>query len=160
MSNEAGLVKTVDVPDLLRDQLREVHRALDDGLTNWLRAMAPAVPPTGSRVVALYVHAATVEDITVQSLLRSVSPLYETDWAGKGPAHYSTADLTPLRAYAQQVFAATDSYLARLTPGEAGQTVDLSRLGEGHPTVAWVMSKFVLLELAQICGQLTSATTG
>jgi hypothetical protein len=158
VSNVAGFLKTLAAPDLLRDQVSEIHRLLDEGLTNWLRALAPAAPRAGSSVVALYVHAATVEDITVQSLLRSVSPLYETDWAGKGPAHYSTADLRPLRAYAQQVFAATDSYLARLTPGEAGQTVDLSRLGEGQPTVAWVMSKFVILELAQIYGQITSAT--
>ena len=66
-------------------------------------------------------------------------------------------DLVPLRAYAQQVFAATDAYLARLSPDGASQTVDLTRLGQGRPTIAWVVSKFVVLQLAQIFGELTSA---
>jgi hypothetical protein len=147
----------LDAVALLRAQVQEVHRELDEGLTEWLRALAPFAPPTGSRVVALYVHAATTEDVTIQSLLRRVAPIYETAWAGKGPAHYSTADLVPLRAYAQQVFAATDAYLAGLAPDEVNAVVDLSRLDQGQPTVAWVVSKFIVLQLAQIYGELTCA---
>jgi len=52
---------------------------------------------------------------------------------------------------------ATDAYLAALSPEELTQTIDLSRLGQGNPTIAWVVSKFVVLQLAQICGELTSA---
>jgi len=151
------LVHRIDAAGLLRAQVQEVHRGLEDGLAEWLRVLGPAAPPRRSRVVALYVHAATVEDVTIHSLLHRLAPVYETDWAGKGPALYSTADLVPLRAYAEQVFAATDAYLAGLAPDEASQRVDLSRLGLGQPTVAWVVSKFVVLQLAQICGELTSA---
>ncbi|MGI9149362.1 MAG: hypothetical protein ACR2IK_22905 [Chloroflexota bacterium] len=147
----------VDASELLRAQVREIHHQLDEGLTEWLRALAAGAPPAASRVVALYVHAATVEDITIHSLLRQVSPVYATSWAGTGPGHYSTADLMPLRAYAQQVFEATDVYLAELSPDEANQTIDLSWLGQGRPTRAWVVSKFVVLELAKIYGELTSA---
>ena len=147
----------LDTAGLLRAQLREVHRELDEALTEWLSALAPAAPPKGSRVVALYVHAATVEDITIHALLREVAPVYETHWADAGPGRYSTTDLMPLRAYAQQVFAETDAYLAGLAPDEASQTVDLSRLGEGHPTIAWIVSKFVVLQLSQIYGELTNA---
>jgi hypothetical protein len=147
----------MDAAGLLRAQIQEIHRELDDGLTAFLRGLAPAAPPAGSLVVALYVHAATVEDVTIQSLLRRVPPVYQTDWAGKGPARYSTTDLSPVRAYAQQVFAATDSYLAGLAPLDTSQRVDLSRLGQGKPTVGWIVSKFVVLQLAQICGELTSA---
>jgi hypothetical protein len=153
--NHSG--RGLDTAGLLRAQIREVHRELDEGLVGWLRSLAPAAPPTGSRVVPLYVHAATVEDLTIHSLLRQVAPLYETDWAGKGPAAYSTADVVPLRAYAHQVFAATDAYLAGLAPDQLIQTVDLRRLGLGQPTTAWIVSKFVVLELAQIYGELTSA---
>jgi hypothetical protein len=142
---------------LLRAQVREVHRELDDGLTEWLRALGPAAPPHRSRVVGLYVHAATVEDVTIQSLLRQVPPLYETDWSGNGPGRISMTDLSPLRAYAHEVFAATDTYLAGLSPDDVGRTVDLTRLGQGQPTVGWVISKFVVLQLAQIYGELTSA---
>jgi hypothetical protein len=151
------LTSGVGAVALLRAQVREVHRELDEGLTEWLRALAPAAPPSGSRVVALYVHAATVEDVTIHSLLRRVAPVYERDWSGKGPARYSTTNLVPLRAYAQQVFAATESYLAGLGPDGASRTVDLSRLGLGEPTVAWIVSKFVVLQLAQIYGELTIA---
>jgi hypothetical protein len=146
----------VEAAAVLRAQLREVHRELDEGLAAWLRGLGSAAPPTGARVVALYVHAATIEDVTIQSLLRRVAPIYATDWPGKGPGGYSTADLDPVRAYTQQVFAATDAYLAGLASDEASRRVDLARLGQGRPTVAWVVSKFVVLQLAQICGELTS----
>ena len=75
----------VDAAGLLRAQLQEIHRELDDGLTAFLRDLAPAAPPSGALPLRLYVHAATVEDVTIQSLLRRVAPVYETDWAGKGP---------------------------------------------------------------------------
>jgi hypothetical protein len=156
VEQRGDLICGLDAAGLLRAQVREVHRELNAGLTEWLRAVAPAAPPVGSRVVALYLHAATVEDVTIHSLLRGVTPLHASDWAGQGPANYSTADLVPLRAYAQQVFAATDAYLARLGPDEASHPVDLTRLGQGRPTVAWVVSKFVVLQLAQIYGELTS----
>ncbi|HLZ31262.1 MAG TPA: hypothetical protein VKV73_28430 [Chloroflexota bacterium] len=147
----------MDAAALLRAQLQEIHRELDEGLTAFLRGLAPAPPPQGANPLRLYIHAATVEDVTIQSLLRQVAPVYETDWPGQGPARYSTADLAPVRAYAQQVFATTDAYLAGLGPDAASQRVDLSRLGQGMPTIAWVVSKFVVLQLAQICGELTSA---
>jgi len=156
VEQRGNLIHGLDAAELLRAQVREVHRELDEGLNDWLRAQAPAAPPTGSRVVALYIHAATVEDVTIHLLVLRVAPVYETDWGGKGPARYSTTDLVPLRAYAQQVFAATDAYLAGLAPHEASQTVDLTRLGQGRPTVAWVVSKFVVLELAKIYGELAS----
>src|SRR6266508_4451951 len=69
-----------------RAQVREVHRELDECLNQWLRGLAPASPAEGSLAVTLYVHAATVEDLTLHSLLRQVAPLYESDWAGGGPA--------------------------------------------------------------------------
>jgi hypothetical protein len=148
---------SLDAARLLRAQVQEVHRELDERLRAWLLTLAPAAPPTGSLAIALYVHAATVEDVTIQSLLRGVAPLYTTEWSGAGPAHYSTTELEPLLSYAGQVFAATDTYLENLSSDEARRTVDLSRLGEGQPTVAWVVSKFIVLQLARINGELTSA---
>jgi hypothetical protein len=151
------LAHGADAAALLRAQVAEVHRELDEGLAAWLRTLGPAAtPPERSRVVARYIHAATVEDVTIQSLLRRVAPIYQTDWAGKGPGRYSTGDLDPLRAYARQVFAATEEYLAELGPDDLDEEVDLTRLGQGRPTIGWVVSKFVVLQLAQIYGELTS----
>ena len=145
----------IDAAGLLRAQVQEVHAELDGYLSKWLGGIAPAAPAPGSLAVALYVHAATVEDVTVQSLLRRRAPMYQMEWAGEGPARYSTADLEPIRGYAQQVFAVTDAYLAALTPQALSQPVDLSRHGLGTPTVAWVVSKFIVLQLARICGEFT-----
>jgi hypothetical protein len=145
----------IDAAGLLRAQVQEVHAELDSYLSKWLCSIAPAAPAPGSLAIALYVHAATAEDVTVQSLLRKRAPLFQTDWVGKGPARYSTADLGPVRAYAQQVFAATDAYLAELTASALSQKVDMSRHGLGTPTVAWVVSKFLVLQLARICGEFT-----
>jgi hypothetical protein len=139
---------------LLKEQVREVHRDLDRCLDDWLRAIGPAAPPTGSRPVALYVHAAIVEDIAIQTLLRGVPPLFATTWLGQGPARYSTDDLEPTRGYVRDVFASTDAYLTALSPHAAARTVDLSRIDLGHPTVGWVVSRFVILELARIYGEL------
>jgi hypothetical protein len=146
-----------DAVRLLRAQVQEIHRELNEGLTAAVGGVDPVAPAEEALIVSLYVHAATVEDVTVQSLLRRVAPVYETDWAGKGPARYSTTDLAPLRAYAEQVFTATDAYLASLGPGEVNQKVDLSRLGLGQPTVAWIVSKFVILQLSKIYGELAGA---
>ena len=153
----ARITSRVDAAGLLRAQVHEVHRQLDAGLAASERGTGPRAPAGQSLVVALYVHAATVEDVTVQSLLRRVAPVYETDWAGTGPARYSTADLAPVRAYAQQVFAATDAYLAELGVDGLNRRVDLVRLGQGTQTVAWVVSKFVVLQLSKIYGELASA---
>ncbi|HLZ31270.1 MAG TPA: hypothetical protein VKV73_28470 [Chloroflexota bacterium] len=143
---------------MLRAQVRDIHRALDQGLIASLRSLATAAPLDEPLVVALYVHAATVEDVTIQSLLRRVAPVYTTHWAGKGPARYSMADLAPMLAYAQQVFAATEAYLDGLGPDEVNAQVDLERLGQGKPTVAWIVSKFVVLQLCKIYGELASAS--
>ncbi len=147
----------MDAAELLRAQVREVHRELDDFLTQWLQGTAPVPPPAGSEAVALYVHAATVEDLTIHALLRQSAPVYETSWVGQGPARYSTSELEPIRAYAREVFAATDAYLAALPPDALSRTVDLSRHGLGQPTISWIVSKFVVLELARLCGELAGA---
>jgi hypothetical protein len=149
----------VDAVRLLRAQVRELHHALDDYLSEWLRGLGTLGPPRGSRPVGLYVHAATVEDISIQTLLRGVAPLFATQWAGRGPADYATTDLGPIRQYARDVFAATEAYLTGLTPEATSRAVDLSRLDLGQPTVAWVVSRCVVLELAQIHGELIAACT-
>jgi hypothetical protein len=141
---------------LLNIKVRQIHHELDGCLDDWLRTSNPASRPTGSRPVALYVHAAVVEDIAIQTLLRSVPPLFETSGIGSGPGHYTTMDLAPIRRYVQHVFKATEAFLTTLSPDAAAQTVDLSGINLGHPTVAWVLSRFVILELRGIYVELMS----
>jgi hypothetical protein len=147
-----------DVPALLRVQVQEVHRQLDSYLATWLRALAPGSATRGSPVPALYLHGATVEDVAIHTLLRGEPPLFSATWAGTGTARFAPVDVEPIRSYAQEVYAATDAYLAALTLGDASRRIDLSRLDLGRPTVAWVISHFVVLELAHLGGELMAAT--
>jgi hypothetical protein len=147
----------LDAISLLRVQAEEVHRKLDTSFTEWLGGLPLASRPPRSEPVEVYVHAATIEDIAINALLLGVAPLFATEWAGRGPALYSTLELAPIQEYARQVFAATEAYLAALTPSMANDIVDLSRLGLGFPSVGWVVSRFVILELAQLTGELAAA---
>jgi hypothetical protein len=142
---------------LLRAQLGEVHRRLETSFTDWLQDLAPSAPPPRSQPVGVFIHAVTVEDTAVHTLLFGTPPLFATAWAGRGPAQYSTLDLAPIVSYARDVFRTTEAYLAGLSPAAVGETVDLSRLNLGHPTVGWVISRFIVLELAQMTGELISA---
>jgi hypothetical protein len=146
-----------DVPSFLRAQVREVHRELDAYFSAWESALGQGATPRGSPVPALYLHGATVEDVTIHSLLLKQSPLFSTVWEGTGVARYAPVDVAPIRSYAQRVYAATDAYLAGLSLDEVSRRVDLSRLRLGEPTVAWVVSHFVVLELAHLGGELMSA---
>jgi hypothetical protein len=147
----------LDVPTFLRAQVREVHLQLDTYLTAWVAELGPGSTTRGSPVPALFLHGATVEDVAIHTLLLKEDTLFSTAWAGTGMARYAPVDLEPIRAYAQEVYAATDAYLAGLTLDAASRRVDLSRLGLGQPSVAWVVSHFVVLELAHLSGELMSA---
>jgi hypothetical protein len=147
----------LDVPAFLRAQVREVHQQLETYLSTWADALAPGSSTRGSPVPALYLHGATVEDVAIHTLLLRASTLFSSAWAGAGMARYAPVDIEPIRAYAHEVYAATDAYLASLTLDAASRRVDLSRLNLGQPSVAWVVSHFVVLELAHLSGELMSA---
>ncbi len=146
----------LDVPSLLRAQVREVHLELDAQFTARLSARAEGATTRGSPVSALYLHGATVEDVAIHTLLLKQPPLFSTIWSGTGEARYAPTDVAPIRRYATEVFAATDAYLGALTVHSASRRVDLARLNLGQPSVAWVVSHFVVLELAHIGGELVS----
>ena len=147
----------LDVPAFLRAQVREVHRELENYLTEWESALGPGSTARGSPVPALFLHGATVEDVAIHTLLLREAPLFSSAWAGTGMARYAPVDMEPIRSYAQAVYDATDTYLGALTLDAASRRVDLSRLNLGQPTVAWVVSHFVVLELAHLGGELMSA---
>jgi hypothetical protein len=144
-------------PALVRQQVRQCHTNLDESAAGWLRkthfSSAWPVP------VRLYVHALLIEDITVQSVLRGNAPLFT--WLWPGPAGPVASAM--LSQYARAVHGSADAYLARLTPDDWGQVLDLSKLGLGQRTVAWVIRRFVLLELEQlaraIAGHAVPAST-
>jgi hypothetical protein len=139
---------------LLREQLRVSHTALDASAARWLRKL-PSSPPW-PRPVRLYLHALSVEDFTIQSVLREEVPLCLSLWQNLD----SPADVAALRQYARAVHAATDDYLAELPADGLRRMVDLSKLGLGRRTVLWIARRFVVQELGAICREIAGGSPG
>ena len=138
-------------PALVRQQVRQCHTKLDQSAAAWLHRTP--FSSGWSFPVRLYVHALLVEDITVQSVLRGNAPLFTWLWPDVG----GPADTAALSDYARAVYGSTEAYLARLTSDGLSQVLDLSRLGLGQRTVAWIIRRFVLVELAHISSAISGA---
>jgi len=142
----------LDAIAVLRRQVRQCHADLDRGAAGWLHETRPV---TGwSAPARLYVHALCIEDITMQSVLREVAPLFTWLWPDLG----GPPDEATLRQYARAVYASTDVHLVKLSADGLSRVVDLTKLGLGRHTVAWVIRRFVVTELGRICGVISCAT--
>lgn len=159
-----------DAVSSLREQVQEAHRVLEERLAEVTSEQSDGSLPGWSQRLGAYAHALCVEDGTIHALLKGDAPLFATTWAdqvqwGPPPPRFERGDqawirrvegeLSALRRYATAVFAATDLYLASLTPEGLVRTVDLSGSGLGQPTVAWVVSRCLLGELASACSALS-----
>jgi hypothetical protein len=147
-----GLTPRCDVVTALRSQIHQVHRLLEDQV-GAAAERARSASTADSEVVSLYVHALCIEDITVNLLLRHMPPLFTSTWIG---GHLEPWDLTSAQGYAEVVHAATEVLLCRLTPADLRSAIDLSDAGLGKPDVNWVLNRFLLWEIAMICGELAA----
>ncbi len=138
-----------DTPSVLRQQVRLSHTRLNEGAAPGLLNRDSS--PRSIALVGLYLHAVCVEDVTVQSVLRNEIPLFTSLWSEPT----SHADSGPLREYAAAVHASTNAYLGQLSSDELSRVLDLDSLGLGRRTVAWVINRFVIAELAHICGEIS-----
>jgi len=58
-------------------------------------------------------------------------------------------DLNALRSYTQATYAITEEYLASLSDEQLRETVDLSGVGLGIPTVQWILSGVICQDSCQ-----------
>lgn len=143
-----------DAVVVLREEVARVHLDMENC---WRKYVADSGSPSGSRfsdAAALYAHAICVEDATVHVLLRQVPPLF-ADSEHHSAAFQAQPGSAAFSRYRRDVFAATDRYLAELPLEALRQQVDLSRVGLGKPTIGRVITRFVVLELARICSELS-----
>jgi hypothetical protein len=148
-----GVELRLDPVEVSRKQVRACHTKLDQCAA---AAMHRSQPPTGSPYPArLYMHALVVEDITVQTVLLDVAPLFTSLYTGVGGPN---ANRAALNQYARAVYAATDAFLAQLPEDGLDRIVDLHCLGLGRRTVAWVIQRFVVAELKRISSAISGAT--
>ncbi len=146
---------------ILREQLQGAGSRLEgtmDGITPEQAHWQPT--GTAHSIGANYAHAVLSVDMTVHALLQGAPQLAASDCATRtglselppghgapGPwrewAERVHVDLPALRAFGQAAFAAADAYLASLDEASLDRPVDLSALGFGQPTVAWILGTLI-----------------
>jgi hypothetical protein len=155
---------------LLRQQFREFHQLLEGTLSGVTPDQAQSVPSgTANPVGATYAHVVLWEDMGVHGLLGGRAPFSTGSWAGRTgvselprldrPGDWEDwgrrvrVDLAALRTFAAAVYEATDRYLATLPDAELDREVDLTAVGFGRPTAAWVITN-MLQNVALHCGEI------
>ena len=164
----------MDTVTLLRDQLQAAHALLETVMADVTPEAAHWIPPGQANPIgATYAHVVVTEDRTINGAIGRGTPLYDSAWAGKtglselmptrdeawkdyGPwTRRLQVDLPALRAYAAAVYAASDAYLASLTPDELARPRDLSGVGMGQVTLAWILSREVVGHVDNITGEIS-----
>lgn len=156
---------------LLREQFKSAHETLEKTIEGTPQDVSDfnntnkALP-----VGAAYAHAVVSEDILLAGMIRHTTPI-SADNAITGLSepmpsfekwdqHESWAkdvkvDLAKFREYAQKVYAQTDEYLATLKEEDLDQEVDMGAFGKY--TLAFVLTNFSLLHLANLAGEVSAA---
>jgi hypothetical protein len=164
----------MDTVALLREQLKDAHALLEAVMEDVTPEAAHWIPPgTANPVGATYAHVVLTEDRIINGAIQRGTPLYDAAWAGKtglselmpirGEAWKDYAnwtrrlqvDLPALRAYAAAVYDASDAYLATLSPADLDRPRDLSGVGMGKVTLAWILSREVVGHVDNITGEIS-----
>jgi hypothetical protein len=162
----------MDSISLIREQLRAAHEYLDATMADVTTEQAHWPPPgKATPLGANYLHLVQSEDMIINGALQQKETLAEGAWADRigasepmptppwEEADYFAwsrrvqIDLPALREYASAVYAASDDYIATLSPDDLDKTVDLSSMGMSPVTLAWVLSRYVAGHADNICGE-------
>jgi DinB family protein len=159
----------LDAVTLLREQIRTAHEWLEGTMADVTAEQADWVPPgVANPLGASYAHAVFSEDLLINGMLRGGTPLFKGEWAGKTGqsvvhpdqdwSQYAAwvrdvrLDLPAARAYAQAVYAATDAYLAGLTPEDLDREVNLFG---GSYSVGATLANFVAGHCHDLLGEIS-----
>ncbi len=165
----------MEIISLLREQLRAAHEYLDETMADVTAEQAQWIPPgRATPLGANYLHLVQSEDMIINGALQQKGTLAETTWAGRIGADEPMPtppweeedymawsrrvqmDLPKLKEYAQAVYAASDEYIATLTPEDLNRSVDLSAMGMSPVTLAWVLSRYITGHADNICGEASA----
>jgi len=157
--------------ELLREQLRGAWETLEGTTKDLTPETARWIPPgTALPMGAAYAHVVLAMDGVVNGLVRGKRPLFSAAFAGKtgtsslhpgstggGPfdpeewgrvfadwCRQVKVDLKALHDYAAAVFEAADAWLATQNDAVLKESVDLTSIGIGPCTIAFVLSNVVI----------------
>ncbi len=163
----------MDAVSLLRKQFEATYKLLENTITDVTPEQAHWVPPgIANPIGASYAHVVIATDAIINVLVKHTTPLLAGEWAdktgasemmpiGEDSTNYFSwtrrvqVDLPMMRQYAAAVYAATDEYLATLTPDALDQMIDLSTLGAGQVPLGMVLSRQLIGHIEQMCGEIS-----
>lgn len=64
-------------------------------------------------------------------------------------------ELPACRDYAQAVYAATNDYVASLTPNDLSREIDLSNVGLGQKPLSWCLNALVISHVNNVAGEIS-----
>ncbi len=136
----------MDAKEYIQRQLATVRRVCDAALTDLTDEQLNWTPPgTPNPIGAVLIHILAAEDRFIQAVLQGKPLVWQTEaWAervglkslpgyGQGweESKQTPLQLAPLLDYRASVRAATDAYIAGLTPAELEREVEL--IGSARP---------------------------
>ena len=153
---------------VLRDYFKFAHDWFEGTMQGVTAELAHWKPQGKAQPIgANYIHVLTTEDFMVNVIVQGGAPLMASSYADKtgfseAPppgnrdewASRVQVDLEAVRAYGQAVYAATDAYLASASDEDLDRMLDLSALGFGTQSVAFVFN-LLLLNVYNHCGEIS-----
>jgi hypothetical protein len=143
----------------------QAHQYLEGtmmGVTDEVARCEVGVP---ANILGQYAHIVSGEDWLVNIKAQGGAPLMmQTNPGFKTPpppvgwdawARTEMVDLAALRAYAQQVYAATDAFLAGANDAVLNNAVDMSEMGLGMVNITAVLT-LALLNVCSHCGEISA----
>lgn len=146
--------EAISAAGLLRGQYKGAHDWLEGTLGDITAEQAhKQMGGNTTNIASQYAHVLMGEDALLSMMVMGTPPLLASSHAGKTGisepppmgawhewAEKVKVDLPLARQYAQAVYANTDAYLAKLTNEDLTRPLDLSMIGMGQQTVAFLLS--------------------
>ncbi len=159
----------MDSISYLREDMRWTHEWLEATMQDVTQEQLDWHPPGKANPLgATYAHSVVSEDAIVHHLLVGDLPLFEGEWKGKTGisdprwgsefewAREVKVGLKAAREYATAVYSFTDEYLASLEPADLDRVQDLTELGMGEKTVAFVFSSLLSGHASNQTGEIST----
>lgn len=163
------------ISEVLLSALKQSHWLLNATFEDVDEKLAnrPA-PGNANPLGTAYAHVVHSEDAVVNGMIQGNEPLFATARAGKTGVdplmpmpgmiegdmgdwfRNARVEVDVLRAYAAEVFAGTEEFIAGSDEATLGRTIDLSFVGLGEKTVADVITMLVIQHCDNFSGEISA----
>lgn len=160
---------------ILKASIESAHQILEATVADVSDDVANrSAPGNANPIGSSYAHAVIAEDGIVNGMLQGRPPLSMTSWSGRtgtdkpmpvpGTAegnigewyHTVRVDLAACRAYAQEVYAQSEKFIAEADDTTIAREIDMSALGMGKLPLGVVFSFLVIGHCNNLCGEISA----